>query len=317
MKLSSNATAVESPSHVDLDAILAVGHALVLGQVTAHEARIAVALLLNPDLSGLRAIERASGLCDDSVINAIPAAGESSTLLECSSRGVFAWEAEDRRPMSLGYRSSVGHKAPSLSLNTNYVQEPQGLEGTEGPEVLEGLNARRMTGFLDPSLDVWANTAGGLGDSGWVLAMTTLLRPVTYGLDELKRILRLGERQVRRVVEKLGSWARKAKEGRRVTVTVDFSLMAHEDMEPPTTGRRDRKARQHSYEADGVREMATEVGRRARSMWQDRKIEARQIREYFELIPARIHYRLEPLLKILGSDLNRWEGERALRKHLA
>lgn len=287
--------------------------ALKTGMVSAHEARIALALRLNPELSGLRGLEIASGLCDDTVLKTIPAAEESSTLLVCSSRGSFAWEPEHRRPIELGHRSFVEHHHPSKTS-----QEPLGQEALEVPqesEGLKGLSARRMTGVLDPSLDMWANTDDGLGDHGWVLAMVTGLKAMTFTLDELRGILRIGERQVRRVLDKMGSWVRRVKEGRRALVTVDFSLLVERDEDELvdflTTGRRDRKAAAYSYEMDVVQEMATDEGRMARTMWKNRLAEVRQLREYAALLGQRYDRMVQAL-----EDTCRWRGQRALRKLL-
>lgn len=308
MNLCSNGTEELPQSHVDLDDVMA---ALKTGMVSAHEARIATALRLNPDLTGLRALEVASGLCDDTVLKVLPTIESPSVLLERIEQGSFAWEPQDRSPLVVGHRSFVGHKA-SLSSKT---PEGQGaLQGDQGSRDHERLSARQMTGFLDPSLDVWANTPEGLGDHGWVLAMVTKMRETTFTLDELKGILRLGERQLRRVLDKMGSWVRRVKEGRRALIVVDFSWMAHEDLarEYLKKNRAARKADDRMLELDALTHIATDVGRRIREMWRDRLDEARRIREYLAVIPERMHYRYESLLRILEGRGRRWVGIRAL-----
>jgi hypothetical protein len=135
--------------------------------------------------------------------------------------------------------------------------------------------------FLDPSLDIWSNTAQGgvgqghLGDSGWALAVVTGLRPTRLSLDEIGRITRLGDRQVRRVVDRLveQSWARRIKEGRRVFVLVNFEMMAHEDLRQDYLkhSRRSYKAKLHRHEAGALKHLGTVVGRTARDLWRGTK----------------------------------------------
>jgi hypothetical protein len=298
--------------------------ALKTGMVSAHEARIAAALHLDPELSGLRDLEVASGLCDDTILKVLPAEGESSTLLERLEQGVFTWESGDRRPMVVGHRSFIEHN-PSISSKPSKGQETlKTPKGSEGSKEREGDYARRMTGVLDPSKDLWANgTQTGLGDHGWVLAMVTKLRATTFTLDELKGILRLGERQLRRVLDKMGSYVRRVKEGRRALVTVDFSwLMTDPEVLEDHgltqkdlglgTRRRDDKAARMSYEADVVREMASEAGQIARTMWNNRVAEVKQLREYGALLGRKY----DDLIRILEGSC-RWRAQRALRKLLA
>jgi hypothetical protein len=179
-----------------------------------------------------------------------------------------------------------------------------------------------MTGVLDPSVDLWANTDGGLGDHGWVLAMVTKLKATVFTLDELKAVLRLGERQLRRVLDKMGSYVQRVKEGRRALVTVDFSALmtdpevwADYGLTPKdyklTKERRAQKAALASYEQDVVQEMGSEAGRMARTMWVNRVAEVRQLREYTRLFGQKY----DRLIEILEGSC-RWRGQRALRKLL-
>lgn len=308
--MSFNASAPTSALHVDLDDIRAISLQLFCGQVSTQEARVAVALLLNPDIEGLRQIEVASGLSADTLLKVLPQSGFSSDFLTCRTRGVFAWEAQDRRPMAFEHRSFAGHN-PLISL-----QELDSLRSEGRYEERREEGDRHLTGVLDPSLDVWSNKDGKLGDAGWTLAMVTLLGSMTFSLGELGRILKLGERQVRRTVERLGSWAQKVKTGRSVQVTVDMSLMLHDGLDLPRN-KAAGKARDHQYEVSAVKAMATQIGRTAREMWRNRRAEIRHLREYLDLIPAMqaARSRVEHLINALEQK-RRWVGERALRKLL-
>lgn len=309
MTLSSNATAVPSASHVDLDQIRVISHALFCGQVSIQEARVAVALLLHPEAEGIRQIEVASGLSVDTLLKVLPQSGFSSDLLTCRTRGLFTWEPRDRRPMAFEHRSFADHN-PFISLqDMNALRSGGTYEGDED-------GGRNLTGVLDPSLDVWTNKDGKLGDAGWALAMVTLLGSMTFTTGDLVRILRIGERQVRRVADRLGGWMTKSRVGRAVLMTVDMSLMLNEQWQA-TRSRAAGKAQEHQYEASSVKAMATEVGRTAREMWRNRLAEIRQLREYLDLIPAlgAVRHRVERLIGIL-SGKGRWRHERQLRKYL-
>lgn len=310
MNLSPNATAAPSTLHVDLGDIHAVSRALYCGQVSVQEARVAVALILDPDLKGLRSIEAASGLCDDTLLKVIPQTGFSSDLLTCRTRGVHSWEQEDRQPMVVEHRTSVGQEHLLSLQSLQDLREESFLENI----TQESITARQMTGVVDPSLDLWSNTGDGLGDAGWALAMVTLLKSVTFSLDDLERILRVGQRQVRRIVGKLGSWAKKLKTGRTVAVTVDFSMMVHEDL-ADDWNQRDRANRkldlaQHERLEEQARD--TRVGQAVKVIWANRVAEVRQLREYMELIPAMARQYTELMIRYLSAGPG--EGPMARRR---
>lgn len=307
MNLSSNATAGPSASHVDLDEIRVISHALFCGQVSIQEARVAMALLCSPDAQGLRQIEVASGLSADTLLKVLPQSGFSSDLLTCRTRGVFTWEPKDRRPMTFEHRSFVDHN-PLISLEDLQKSRSEGLYWGDDD------GGRNLTGVLDPSLDRWANKDGKLGDAGWALAMVTLLDSMTFTLGELERILGIGVRQVRRVIERMEHLATKSRVGRTVRVTVDMSVLVHQELK---RSRAARKSAEHQAEASAVKAMTTQLGRTVREMWRNRLGEIRQLREYLGLIPEldKARHRIENMIRLLSSK-GRWTGERQLRKYL-
>ncbi len=320
----THATGTPAEGHVDLDAVKAI----VTGVTPLHEIRVAWALTISPDLKGLRAIERASGLSRESVLKVLPASGESTDLLECPDRGQFAWDLEDRRSMVVRQRSSADHTSSPSTENLNYVQEV-GTPGRSVGEEDQNRDGQQMTGIgdlLDPALDIWANTGGdrAYGDAGWALAMVTGLRPMTFSLDELRTITRLAERQLRRFLKKLGSFVTREKTGRTVAVTVDFSWMAHEDLVQDYSGRarEAHKAREHTLEAEAVQSMGTERGRTVREMVRNAKAELAMLRDWALMTGSRAW---DNLIWILEghlrprTDLNRigrWSAEHLISKDL-
>jgi hypothetical protein len=330
MKLSALKRTQDAPqSHVDLDGVQAIRD----GHVHIHEVRVYEALK-REDLRGLRAIERASGLSRTSVLRVIPPAATMRTaLLYRSAQGSHGWHSEDRELMRIEparYTSSVDQRI---------IYPFNSLKGQEGTETPEGTKSFRSSGpqmslvekLLDPSLDVWSNNGDeeSLGDAGWALAMVTRFRPMDLTLAEIGVICRLSIRQVQRLVKKLKdrSWASSVQVGRKVLVTVDFSLMTHEDLVDNylKTSRLVWKSRQHQAEAEAVREMGTEDGRSIRKLWKNRREEGERIRRLLEGIPEHLRHRLDRLLKFLNTPddrrdqgwMSRWEGERVLRKCLS
>jgi hypothetical protein len=88
---------------------------------------------------------------------------------------------------------------------------------------------------LAPHLDVWAPTGAlgrtrqghdGLGDLGWALALLTGLTDSYLTLDQIQRLLGLGERQTRRLVADLekARYAERHRKGRRQLIELRFSF---------------------------------------------------------------------------------------------
>lgn len=290
-----------------------------------------MAMAISDDgLRGFRHIEVESGLCDDTLLEILPQAGESTTLLTCTNRGRFAPEVEDRRVMDLQlrpYRSSVGHRS-AISSNTSPDQERRSSNDLDhGEDLGNKINGvRQMTGdvldLLDPSLDIWKNACEGsadreeFGDAGWALAVVTGMRATELTLDAISRITRVGERQARRIVEKLERfrWARRVRKGRRVTVVVDFSMMVHEDhkQDYEKTQRKAYKALVHQREAGVIKRLGSKIGWDMKEMWKSRLVEIQMLQDWTAETGSRCWDRL---LAILKRKCTRWEGEEALYQY--
>lgn len=289
-----------------------------------------MALALDDDLKGLRSIEIASGITVDSILRVIPQARMDATLIHCSDRGVFSPDPEERRPMKLqvkDYRTSADHPS-SRSFNTSKtrdIEEEKSFKDWErDSDPAMSAVPDRVIQMLSPALDIWSNYTGErqgeyLGDEGWALAMVTGFQAMTLTLDELSRILHVGERQVRRIVRKLETqrWASRNKEGRRVLVTVDFSVMIHEDIVElyDRGARRARKTVIHQKESYVLRHFGTQLGRQVRSMWQNRAREALMYRDWAQDTGSRCWDSMIKILEWSGKP-HRWEGEYALLKDI-
>lgn len=312
-----------------------------------------MALALGEEPQGFRHIEQLSGITDDSLLKVLPEAGTTTTLLRCPNRGKFAYEETERQQINLSLRrysrpvTSAGHHwFNSLSLSS-YVQDVKDVEDEKDVdvedesterEVLSGVRQMSLLGkdaldLLDPSLDIWKNPTEGyaerqeFGDAGWALAVVTGMKRTLLAPDEISRIIRVGDRQVRRVVDKLvkWGWAQRVRQGRRVLVAVDFSLMAHEDLRDDYLKhvRRARKALVAQFEQSAVKRLGTRTGRMIRDLWRERVVQARMIREMAEGEP---HLRCwDGLLAILSrksrredfrNGLTRWEAEHLLYENL-
>ncbi len=342
MKLSSHRSGHENPSHVDLGIdvvntehpVYDIAHALSDGTVTAAEARVALGLVLkNPQ--GLRQIELASGLCDDTILSVIPDAGAGTVLLSCTNRGQFSFDETERRPMALHvkrYRSDVEHPWFPGSSTSKDVQDLEILKmleikrsKTRGAREVTAI-AKEALAALDPGLDLWSNPSehnlGGqhFGDAGWTLALVTGLRARTFGLDELQKILRVGERQLRRIVARLADYgfARRTREGRRVLVTVDFSMMIHEDHQESFLkfGRRAAKAVIQHHEHNALKRLGTKIGRTVRDMWKQRVVEARMLQDWAEMTGSRCWDGLISILTNTRLVRCRWLAEDQLYEAL-
>lgn len=326
-------------SHVDLGLdvvntdhpVYDIVHALADGAVPLHEARVAMALALGEEPKGFRHIEQVSGLTDDSILKVLPEAGATTTLLRCTNRGKFAYDETERQQINLAVRryrpgTSVGHPSTYSLSPSNPLRVVEGVEDQKKRE-LETRSVRQMSALgtevlalLDPSLDVWKNATEGygdrqeFGDAGWALAVVTGMKPTLLASGEISRIIRVGERQVRRFVDKLvrWGWAKRVREGRLVKVLVDFSLMTHEDLREDYLkfARRAHKARLAQYEQFVVKRLGTRVGREARDMWQNRIREIRMLKDWAQMSGSRCWDRMIEVLS--DTKASRWWGEREL-----
>jgi transcription initiation factor IIE alpha subunit len=310
-----------NPSHPAYDVV----RALADGAATIQEARVAMAMALSEDgLKGFRHIEEASGLTDDTLLKVIPQAGASTTLLSCTNRGKFAYEEEDRRTIDLHLRRYVSPAGHHWSLSSNSLNDQRSRGSNDLVDVEEEPSGVRqmskdVLALLDPSLDLWNNATEGcakrqeFGDAGWALAVVTGMQATELALDELCRITRVGERQVRRIIDRLAEsgWARRIREGRRVRIVVDFSPMAHEENVSmwTKTVRKARKALVHQRESGVIKRLGSKIGWDMKEMWQSRKTEVRMLRDWAEETGS---YCWDRLIWIFENVRTRWEGEQAL-----
>lgn len=294
-----------------------------------------MAMALHGELRGFRHIEQMSGITDDSILNVVPEAGGSTLLLSCSNRGKFSYDETEREHIRLTlrpYRTPAGHPEPKNLTSSNTVQEIR-LFSSVSPfsplstEESKYLGVRRETGIqkealdlLDPSLDIWTNATKGsderqeFGDAGWMLAVATQMRETVLALAEIGRITQLGERQVRRVVDKLvkWGWAQRIKEGRRVLVRLTFHLMAHEDFREDYLKhqRRSRKIRDAQGEKKSVGRLATKLGREVLYMWRSRKSVIEMFGDWAEMVGSCAHW--DRLTAILKRGMPQEDGSRGL-----
>ncbi|MET7761730.1 hypothetical protein ABZS71_06700 [Streptomyces sp. NPDC005393] len=229
--------------------------ALMAG-VPIQECCVHAALVTNPDILGLDAIEARSGLGRMTLLGdprrgtpgILPAEGQSSTLLYCASRGVFTLEEDERRPMkvepfgfgSYANWSSADHQSSESSISKKGLEtlgekEEKDLVSGNGPQMTTSGEApwiQRHEQLLRPDRDIWANRAVGnreaLGDAGWAIALVWGFEPVSVPLKDVQRLLDLSPKQTQRVVDKLGF---ERTSGRGAVVTVDFSRLVHEQAE--------------------------------------------------------------------------------------
>ncbi|QHA04592.1 hypothetical protein GQF42_15995 [Streptomyces broussonetiae] len=297
--------------------LIGIRQALLDGVVSVHEARVAVALTLNPDActTGARSIEVVSGLSMEALFGrpsrgtsgVIPLEGQRSVLLSCTTRGEYGIDGDHARPMHLGvirYRRSAAHSAcPLISSSTTLGQEVGDpiLDVVGGKKDLETHNVRQTAGIakeqvesLDPALDVWSNTKvhglQGLGDAGWALALAFGFERTETDLATIERITGLSTRQTRDRIaswEKNGErWVTRTKQGRRTVAVVDFSELIDPYVREvgvyALAHRRDDKTEAHRKERIVVARRKTALGYQAYQMWKTRGSRLRLARHIAE-----------------------------------
>lgn len=313
---TAHSTAVLGEGHVDLDTV----RAIVTGVTSIHEIRVAWALTRDPDLKGLRAIERASGLSRESVLAVIPQTGQTSALLHCIDRGVWGWEEAERVPMQVQrVVTSPDHNSFSPSELLNYVQEVGTSTGIDLLEYEdEKIISDRLMSLLNPAQDLWVNRAGQMGDEGWVLAFLTQCRTGRFTLANLATIWRMSERQARRVIARLAEtpWAEKTRVDGRVALDVDFTYLLTEEgfNDYSSFDRESRKSETHQYEAESVRLMKTERGRSVREMVRNAKAELAMLRDWAAETGSRAWDELIYVLE--RSEKRSWWAQHRIHKDL-
>jgi hypothetical protein len=256
--LYENSSARDGLGHIDLPGkpegsavtLRDTRRALLAGAVSVHEARVHAALVLDPEMLGLDAIEMGSGKDrkvlygrpDRGTAGVIPAEGCSSILLHCSDRGVFSVAEDERRPMTvqpLAFENSSSGPHHIHKISTPLSLREGGVGG-EGKD-LGTRNGGQMTSsgeapwveqyerLLSPDRDLWSNHPLGsreaLGDAGWAIALTYGFEAVLVPLVDLQQLLGKSAQQTQRIADKLGFARTK---GRGAAVTVDLSRLVDE-----------------------------------------------------------------------------------------
>ena len=219
-----------------------ISESLQAARVSAAEARIAFALSMGP-ARGTRNLERASGLSRVTVMDTVPAEGQSSELLSCLSRGDN--EFNHSRPMEVAfrYRSDPDHGSTTSLSDGSYDQGclSDVLSSSSVDPVAVSFdkyararaNGLKTTAVLDPSLDLWSNTEQAsvgearAGSQGWVLAVVYGFEATEVTLATLAALWGLGERATRAAVQRLerAGWLSRRRLGRSTVVLVDFSTL--------------------------------------------------------------------------------------------
>jgi hypothetical protein len=230
----------------------------LLSGVSVAEARIAAALLIDPDsLSGSRALERACGLSRSTVLNTIPAEGESSDLLHAVSRGESG--LIDPRPMDVRvvHRHSAGQDANTFSsLGSSPCDESEKVvalvqlaittyetdktsETNERARTQAHTRAHGYQRLLDPSRDLWSNSrqdsvgTARAGDLGWVLATVYGPAERTVSYEEVRTLLGLSPRGLSAALRRLesGGWVRRERQAGRWVIRMLWWLLAEPEAE--------------------------------------------------------------------------------------
>lgn len=180
--MSNERTAVPSPSHVDLDAIIAVLRDHPEANV---ECRIAFSLYRNPDQRGMRALERSANIAFHCVLETLsPDAWGLSPhgLVQTIERGK-SWDADGREVAIYRLTESVREGVTKSSISKNPSNPVQGGGGLRGPKGVEDGDtfphrfSPQVWELLDPALDTWSRRADELGPEGWRVAMLTGMEP--------------------------------------------------------------------------------------------------------------------------------------------
>lgn len=263
-----------APSLADL------AYALMADPGSARHARVATALLIQPELKGKRAIALASGLHERTVEDLVPwTEGEQVGFLVCTQTGTEGPLSDE--PRKTGWQV----------VQCNRTLLPQGLLPTS-VEVLQGevvgdpqgLARARMTGAitsgctggtsagwgLDPKLDCWAEGragVGGVGTTGWALTLLALAglvgrpgdsdREIQVGLRESAEVLGMTERRARDLLARMED----AKLGWRVR---GGFVLIPEMLDEGAQGqdRADRRRARHEREVRAYHDPLTKFARR-------------------------------------------------------
>jgi hypothetical protein len=257
------------------------------------------------ELSGVRALEAASGLGRQTLLDTLPDQGTASEygLIIGHSRGTFDYDKPEVGEYSFadlgkcdtGWIRNTFGRGSSISMTRTGVVSPLSTpeDQVEHPEhsaragvpdlagvllaAADRLRREEVRLALDPSLDSWApygrDTPTRVGHRGWALALVLGLQDCELTLSQVQMLTGLSERQNRALVERLetAGLAYRVRRGRATHVCFCFDSVLvnpYAMSYDPDADRaeRARKKRERAYwEAACLRSRRTPHGQRA---WQ-------------------------------------------------
>jgi hypothetical protein len=240
MKLSDHGTAESAPSHVDLDAIMAVlrdhPEALV-------ECAMAFSIYRNPEQRGMRALERSANVAFHCVQETLAheAWGLSPHgLIQTIERGK-SWDSEGREVSIYRLAESVREGVtkyinPKNPGNPSRAWRPsktlKGLEHKDdGDTFAHRFSLPEVWALLDPALDIWSRRKDQLGKEGWRVAMLTGLETLEMSAKEWAGLCG-GVDRSKRLAKKLEAYGfgilTKTGKARATRYTLDWSQLLSE-----------------------------------------------------------------------------------------
>src|SRR5581483_11154576 len=142
-----------------------------MSKPTIRLCRIAWALTADSDLTGQRAIARASGVSVRQVKALLPSEGETDPLglILCVTRGQAGLTPDDLHVGRYKVLSDPGTSGPTYRTSTSTSPGP-GEEARASTRGDSGFISSGVPQMLTPALDVWSDTHG-MGDVAWALAV--------------------------------------------------------------------------------------------------------------------------------------------------
>lgn len=262
---------------------------------SAQHARVALALLIEPQLRGKRAIALASGLNERTVEGLVPwTEGEAVGFLVCTQQGTSGPEVDEPKKTGWALHLCDRNGLPQVEGSLSVEVLDQG-------EVLPGLDREaharaRTTGVvrsgsgLDPKLDVWADTragVGGCGTSGWTIALLALAGllgtrnaegQIEVGGRDAAAALGMTDRGVAKVFDRMQAASLGWRERGRFVL---LPQMLDEGMQGQ--GRADRRRERHERETKAFHDVDA-----VRTKYERRELAARALEYDPTLTPAEL-----------------------------
>lgn len=238
--MSSQTTVVPLPRHVDLDAILGVLRDHLDSVV---ECRIAFSLYLNPELRGMRALERSAGIGINSVLETLSSSDWGLSvhgLVQTIERG-RSWDSEGREVAIYRLAESVREGVTKSLISKKGPEDQETLKlsktrKTDGDSLPHRFSLPEVLAVLDPALDLWSRNGlvidgvrqATLGPEAWRVAMLTGMATIEMSAKEWTELAG-GADKAKRLAKKMTDfgWGILTKTGRaRATrYTLDWSMI--------------------------------------------------------------------------------------------